>query len=86
MGLGALLLYKQNNYVVSANWYGKLATVIFYLAIVLLLFDEPFGRWSVFGATFNKVFFVFAVAMSLLSFFMYVRKYVKIRQQNTERS
>lgn len=86
MGLGTLLLYKQNDYVVSASWYGKLATVIFYLAIVLMLFDEPFGRWNIMGVAFNMVIFVFAVMMSLFAFFMYVRTYVKIRQRNTESS
>ncbi len=86
MALGTLLLYKKNDHVVSASWYGKLTTVIFYLAIVLMLFNEPFGRWSILGASFNRVFFVFAVMMSLFALFMYARTYIKIRQQNTERS
>ncbi|NLV36001.1 MAG: CDP-alcohol phosphatidyltransferase family protein [Clostridiaceae bacterium] len=86
MGIGTLLLYKKNDHVVSASWYGKLATVIFYLAIVLMLFEEPFGRWSILGVAFNSLFFVFAVAMSLFAFFMYARTYAKIRHQNTEKS
>lgn len=86
MGLGTLLLYKKNDYVVSASWYGKMATVIFYLAIVLMLFDEPFGRWSILGIAFNRIFFVFAVSMSLFAFFMYVRTYIKIRRQIAEKS
>lgn len=86
MGIGALVLYKQNNFVVSANWYGKMATVIFYLAIVLLVFDEPFGRWNFFGFAFNQLFFIAAVIVALFAFFMYVSTYVKIKRQNIERS
>lgn len=86
MGIGALVLYKQNNYVVSANWYGKMATVVFYLAIVLLLFDEPFRRWQIVGFAFNQVFFTLAVVVALFAFFMYVKAYLKIKVHNTGRS
>jgi cardiolipin synthase len=81
MGLGALVLYKQNKYVVSANWYGKMTTVIFYLAIIMLMFDEPFGRWSLFGVALNQLFFILAVAAAIFAFFMYLRSYIKIKQQ-----
>lgn len=86
MGIGALILYKQNNYVASANWYGKMSTVIFYLAIVLILFDEPFGRWTMLGIAFNQLFFIIAVIVALFAFFMYVSTYVKIKQQKIEGS
>lgn len=82
MGIGAIVLYKQNNYVVSANWYGKMTTVIFYLAIVMLLFDEPFGRWIVFGFAVNQLFLMLAVIIALFAFFMYVRSYIRIKQRN----
>lgn len=82
MGIGALVLYRQFNYVVSANWYGKATTVVFYLAIVMLLFNEPFGRWTIYGLRFNLLFFILAVVMALFAFVMYIRAYVKIRQQN----
>ncbi len=86
MGIGALVLYKQNHFVVSANWYGKMATVVFYLAIVMLLFDDPFGRWSIFGLPFNLLFFIAAVIVALFAFFMYASAYLKIKRQNAERS
>lgn len=82
MGIGALVLYRQFKYVVSANWYGKATTVVFYLAIVMMLFNEPFGRWTVFGVPFNLLFFILAVVMALFAFVMYIRAYTKIRQQN----
>jgi len=82
MGIGALVLYKQFNYVVSANWYGKATTVVFYLAIIMMLFNEPFGRWRILGVPFNLLFFILAVVMALFAFSMYIRSYLKIRQQN----
>lgn len=82
MGIGAILLYKQNNYVVSANWYGKMATVVFYLAIVMLIFDTPFSQWIIFGLPFNQLFFFLAVLAALFAFFMYVRSYQRIKKTN----
>jgi cardiolipin synthase len=80
MGIGALLLYKQDNYVVSANWYGKMATVVFYLAIVMLIFDIPFSQWIILGLPFNRLFFLLAVVAALFAFFMYVRSYRRIKR------
>jgi cardiolipin synthase len=82
MGLGALVLYRQKKYVVSANWYGKISTVIFYLAIIMMIFDEPFGRWNLFGIAVNLLVFILAVIMALFAFFMYFRSYLRIKQQN----
>lgn len=82
MGIGALVLYKQNNYVVSANWYGKMTTVVFYLAIIMLIFDTPFSRWSILGMAFNRFFFLLAIVAALFAFFMYVRAYLQIKKNN----
>jgi cardiolipin synthase len=81
MGIGALVLYKQNHYVVSANWYGKMTTVIFYLAIIMLMFDEPFGRWNILGLALNQLFLIIAVTAALFALFMYFRAYLSIKRQ-----
>lgn len=80
MGIGAIVLYKQDNYVVSANWYGKIVTVVFYLAIIMLIFDKPFSRPILFGLPFNRLFFLLAVLAALFAFYMYVKSYQKIKQ------
>jgi len=82
MGIGALVLYKQDNYVVSANWYGKIVTVVFYLAIIMLIFDEPFSQWILLGLPFNRLFFLLAVLLALFAFYMYVKSYQKIKRSN----
>lgn len=81
MGLGAIVLYREKKYVVSANWYGKMTTVFIYLAIIMLMFDEPFGRWSLFGLALNQLVFILAIVMALFAFFMYFRSYLKIKHQ-----
>lgn len=68
MGIGALVLYRQKKYVVSANWYGKMTTVVFYLAIIMLIFNEPFGRWTLFGIAVNQLVFILAVIAALFAF------------------
>lgn len=43
MVAGSIKLYKKDNVVVSANWYGKFATVVFYFAIVVTMMFKIFG-------------------------------------------
>lgn len=69
MGIGSLLLYKQKNYVVSANWYGKLATVVFYFAIIMIIFKTPY----------SSVYIWVAVIATLFAFSMYVGTFRKIK-------
>lgn len=69
MVAGGILLYKKDNFVVSANWYGKAATVIFYLAIIMVIFNLPYSSGMV----------IFAVLFTLFAFFMYSMTYRKIR-------
>lgn len=80
MGIGAIVLYKQDNYVVSASWYGKIVTVIFYMAIIMLIFDKPFNRIILLGVPFNRLFFLLAVFMALFAFYMYAKSYKLIKK------
>lgn len=70
MGLGSFLLYKKG-FVVSANWYGKISTIIFYAAIVLSIVIPRYG----FGML------VFAMIFAVLAFVMYFVYYVKMRRE-----
>jgi len=69
MVAGGILLYKKENFVVSANWYGKAATVIFYLAIIMVISNLPYANAVV----------LFAVIFTLFAFFMYSLTFRKIR-------
>jgi len=69
MAMGSLLLYKNKNVVVSASWYGKLATVVFYFAIIMIIFNAPY----------SNVFIIIAVLSTLFAFCMYTMQYKRIR-------
>jgi cardiolipin synthase len=69
MGIGSLSLLRKDKVVVSANWYGKLATVVFYFAILMLIFDFSYG-W---------ILILIAVIATLYAFFMYAKSYVNIK-------
>ncbi len=72
MVIGGILLYKKEKFVVSSNWYGKLATVIFHFAIIMLVFDAPYGM----------VYILVALAATLFAFIMYFIRYRRIRISN----
>ena len=69
MAIGSILLYKQKNYVVSANWYGKMATVVFYFAIIMIIFKAPF----------SSIYIWAAVIATLFAFVMCVRTFQTIK-------
>ncbi len=71
---GSVLLYKKERFVVSSNWYGKMSTVIFSIAIFVTLFDIPY----------SNIFVLVAVLANLFSFFMYSIAYKRIRNPAKE--
>ncbi len=68
MSLGSIILYKKN-IVVSANWYGKMSTVIFFIAIVLFIFRMPYS---------DVVIFI-GVLATLFAFLMYSIDFNKMK-------
>ena len=78
MGLGSITLYKKENFVVSANWYGKLATVIFYFVIVTVILLKNFNVPN--SALYIDMATGIAVAFALYAFFMYSIQYRRIRK------
>lgn len=69
MILGAVFLYKNKNVVVQANYYGKAATVAFYLAIIALVVDLPY----------SGVVLTAAVLMTLLALILYGYSYFDVK-------
>lgn len=69
MGIGSLMLYKSG-VVVSANWYGKLATFIFYVAVGFSLLIPSYGQ----------ALLIIAVISAIFAFLMYLLNYLKIRR------
>lgn len=78
LGIGGLLLYKKKNLVNSANWAGKIATFIFTVAIVLLLFDKTDDIGS--------ILIWVAVASSIFALFVYIKDFFGYVFNNNNKS
>lgn len=71
MIVGASFLYGKD-VVVYSKWYGKLSTVLFYIAIVISLITKQFeisGLW----ANLDLVLYCVALATTIFSLIMYIR-------------
>lgn len=73
MVLGAAFLYKNRKVVVQANYYGKAATVAFYLAVVALVFDIPH----------SEVILAIAVLATLLALVQY--GVIQFKSENSDK-
>ena len=67
---GASLLYGKE-LVVSSRWYGKLATVLFYIAIVCSLFIKQFD----FSFDFSIYIYYLALISTIFSLIMYIKAF-----------
>ena len=71
MVIGASFLYGKD-VVVYSKWYGKLATILFYLAIVISLITKQLnltGFWN----NFDLVIYCIALVCTVFSLIMYVK-------------
>ena len=68
MGIGSLIIYRNNRRIQSAGWFGKLATVVFYCAIVLIILGSPYAGTLI----------SLAVAAALFAFARYLMIYVSL--------
>lgn len=71
MIIGASFLYGKD-VVVYSKWYGKLATVLFYLAIVLSLMNKQFN-FSGFWSNLDMIIYCIALISTVFSLIMYVK-------------
>ena len=75
---GASFLYGKE-LVVSSKWYGKLATVLFYVAMVISLLLQQFGNIQnniikVIGIA-DTVIYFFAVITTIASLILYMKAF-----------
>lgn len=81
IAIGSILLYEKDDIVVTANWYGKMATVVFYLAIVMAIIFRINNLVSPFADILVNTFMVVAVLSSLFALLMYFLTYKKIHKE-----
>lgn len=71
MVIGASFLYGKD-VVVYSKWYGKLATVLFYLAIVISLITKQFNITG-FWVNFSLTIYCIALISTIFSLIMYIK-------------
>lgn len=76
LGIGGILLYKNKKRISSADWYGKIASGIFYFAILMLILDVKY----------SKTFIVIAVAATVFALAKYIAKYIKLMRDSAGQS
>ena len=83
MVISASVLYKKDDVVVYSKWYGKLATTLFYLAIILSLFIKQFN--IVIDFKIDLYLYYLAILATIFSLIMYAIQF-KIRQKTVKKS
>ena len=68
----AFVLYKRKVITVHSMWYGKVATILFFLAIVCSLLSKELNKLSVI----TIYFFYIAIIMTLFAGIMYAKKII----------
>lgn len=71
MILGAISLWNENNIVVPANIFGKLSTMLSYIAILSVLFEFPFSR---------QILYAF-VATAFIALLIYLNGFLSVKRQ-----
>jgi len=68
MIIGSLVFHFRGKKTVPANAFGKITTVLFYMAVLLIIFELPY----------HKEFLWFVVVFAFLTSFNYVREVIKL--------
>jgi cardiolipin synthase len=74
---GGIMVYKKGKTVIGANWYGKMATVIFYFAILATIIIKNAGFNSSYTSTAVSIAIGLAVVCTLFALAMYIIIYFR---------
>jgi len=75
---GGIMLYKKGKTVIGANWYGKLATVIFYFAIMATIILSLESLNNIYTTAAINIALGLAVASTLFALVMYIIIYIRL--------
>jgi cardiolipin synthase len=78
MGLGAIKLLRRNDVVVSSKWFGKLSTILFFIAIVFSMFSEYFMMLK----PYVLPMFILAILSLFFAFIMYLIDFINVQKKN----
>lgn len=77
--LGGVSIYKNQDMVVSSNWYGKLATIIFYVAVIIIIFF-----YKEIPDLFKNIIAGFVIITMFVSFIGYICYFFSIRNKKIQ--
>lgn len=69
---GAFSLYNDRDIVIPANIFGKITTILSYMAILAVLFELPYNRTILYSY----------VAMTILALLIYLNNFLVFKRQN----
>lgn len=81
MVAGSIKLYKKEHFVVSANWYGKFATVVFYVAICITMMFTILGL----DGTIPSIIVVMLILVTLVTMIYAFINYVFVYKEATKK-
>lgn len=76
IALGGILMYKKRNLVKGARWYGKFAAVLFFVSILLVMFNVTLLA--------GKILIVVALIFSYFALIMYLREFAALIFRGSE--
>lgn len=82
MIIGATFLLQYKDYVVQADWFGKLATVIFFVAVVGCIFADRQLFGAIIPYDWKNAMMVIAVCTTLFAFYGYCLMFFKVLKQS----
>ncbi|MGE5631685.1 MAG: CDP-alcohol phosphatidyltransferase family protein [Caulobacteraceae bacterium] len=72
MILGALTLFNDHDIVVPANRFGKLSTIVFYVAVLAITFELPY----------SEIFLDAFIVVTIAALVVYFNNYISIKKQH----
>ena len=78
MIIGATFLFKKKTVAIPSKWYGKTATVLFYIAIFFSMIEGQFT----FNFSFEFLYYI-ALIFTLFALVMYIKIFTQYRQKKS---
>lgn len=74
LGIGCMKLIVQDKVIIQAKWFGKLSTVIFFLAIIISMLSRYYDSLK----PYPVLLMIIALVMAFFALIMYLRSYLAI--------
>ncbi len=74
---GASFLYHKETIAIPSKWYGKLATVVFYIAIFVSMITKQFNL----AYSFDLYLYYIALILTIFALVMYLKVFINVRKK-----